>query len=191
MAGIHGYSGTAGSNTTVGGVSIAEGMTPANVNDAIRALMADIKNSFAAALEAALNGSAPLPIANGGTAAVSAAAALTSLGALAAIYRDLPVISQAGAFTFADTDRGSVVRYTGAAAAATINPFGTTPINVGGVIAVRNAGSGALTITRGAGVVLKIAGQTTDQNVTLSPGAFGSLIHEATNTWIYSGAGAS
>lgn len=42
---IEDYSGTAGSNTTVGGVSIAEGMSPAGVNNAMRALMADIANS--------------------------------------------------------------------------------------------------------------------------------------------------
>lgn len=36
------YSITAGSNTTIGGVSIAEGCPPSNVNDVIRALAADI-----------------------------------------------------------------------------------------------------------------------------------------------------
>ena len=36
------WSSTAASNSTVGGISIAEGMTPSNVNDAIRAVMADL-----------------------------------------------------------------------------------------------------------------------------------------------------
>lgn len=36
------YSQTAGSNTSVGGVSIAEGMSPSGVNNAMRAIMADI-----------------------------------------------------------------------------------------------------------------------------------------------------
>ena len=40
------WSTTAGSNTTVGGVSIAEGMNPANVNNAMRAIMAGLKNSM-------------------------------------------------------------------------------------------------------------------------------------------------
>jgi len=35
------YSSTAASNTTVGGVSVAEGMTPGSVNNAMRAMMAD------------------------------------------------------------------------------------------------------------------------------------------------------
>jgi len=41
MAGILDYSTTAASNTSVGGVSIAEGMPPGNVNNAMRAMMAD------------------------------------------------------------------------------------------------------------------------------------------------------
>lgn len=41
MAGVDDYSKTAGSNTTVGGVSIAEGMSPASVNNAERADLAD------------------------------------------------------------------------------------------------------------------------------------------------------
>lgn len=43
MAGVYDYSTTAGSNTTVGGVSIAEGMAPGNVNNGMRAQMADAR----------------------------------------------------------------------------------------------------------------------------------------------------
>lgn len=43
MAGVPDYSTTAGSNTTVGGVSIAEGMAPGSVNNGMRAMMADSK----------------------------------------------------------------------------------------------------------------------------------------------------
>lgn len=42
MAGIPDYSTTAVSNTAVGGINIQEGWAPANANNAIRALMADI-----------------------------------------------------------------------------------------------------------------------------------------------------
>lgn len=40
------WSTTASSNTSVGGVSIAEGMTPGNVNNAMRAIMADLATAF-------------------------------------------------------------------------------------------------------------------------------------------------
>jgi hypothetical protein len=43
MAGVFDYSTTANSNTTVGGVSIAEGMAPGNVNNGMRAQMADTR----------------------------------------------------------------------------------------------------------------------------------------------------
>lgn len=43
---ISDYSTTASSNTSVGGVSIAEGMAPGNVNDAIRAQLADLASYY-------------------------------------------------------------------------------------------------------------------------------------------------
>jgi len=46
MAGIKDYSSTAGSNTSVGGVSIAEGMLPSNINNAFRAITADIREWY-------------------------------------------------------------------------------------------------------------------------------------------------
>ena len=46
MAGIKDYSTTAASNTSVGGVSIAEGMLPSNINNALRAIPADIREWY-------------------------------------------------------------------------------------------------------------------------------------------------
>jgi len=46
MAGIKDYSTTAASNTSVGGVSIAEGMLPSNINNAFRAITADIREWY-------------------------------------------------------------------------------------------------------------------------------------------------
>jgi hypothetical protein len=50
--GIEDYSTTPGSNTAINGISIAEGMSPANVNNAIRQMMADLavpaRSGFAA-----------------------------------------------------------------------------------------------------------------------------------------------
>ena len=46
MAGIKDYSSTAGGNTSVGGISIAEGMLPSNINNAFRALTADIREWY-------------------------------------------------------------------------------------------------------------------------------------------------
>ena len=46
MAGIKDYSTTAGNNTSVGGVSIAEGMLPSNINNAFRAVAADVREWY-------------------------------------------------------------------------------------------------------------------------------------------------
>ena len=46
MAGIKDYSTTASNNTSVGGVSIAEGMLPSNINNAFRAITADIREFY-------------------------------------------------------------------------------------------------------------------------------------------------
>ena len=46
MAGIKDYSTTAANNTSIGGVSVAEGMLPSNINNALRAITADIREYY-------------------------------------------------------------------------------------------------------------------------------------------------
>lgn len=80
MADLFDWSTTADSNTTVDGTNIAEACAAGNLNNGLRSVMALVRNSFATALKTFLNGTAPLPIANGGTAATTASAARTALG---------------------------------------------------------------------------------------------------------------
>jgi hypothetical protein len=100
---IFDWSATAASNTSCDSISTATGMSPGNVDNVFRSLMRIVRNSFSSALQTFLAGTAALPIANGGTAATSASAALTSLGALSSSYRDLPLTTKSAAFTFADS----------------------------------------------------------------------------------------
>lgn len=98
------YSTTPSSNTSIASISVAEGCSPGNINDAIRQLMADLKDgdygttgvkldliaeSTAAAgvtidgvliKDGGLTLSVALPVASGGTGGTSAAAARTALG---------------------------------------------------------------------------------------------------------------
>lgn len=192
MSSIYDWSATPGSNSTVGGINIAEGMSPALVNDAMRALMSIVVQSFASSLQNFLNGSAPLAIANGGTGGATQAAALAALGALASAYRDLPSgNNQSAAFTFSDAMRGGGVDYTGPAAAATINPNASTPIGVRGVICIRNNGTGTLTITPGSGVTLKKNGSTISASAGLAVGGVATLIQWNTDDWSITGSGIS
>ena len=46
MAGIKDYSTTASNNTSIGGVNVAEGMLPSNINNALRAIPADIREWY-------------------------------------------------------------------------------------------------------------------------------------------------
>lgn len=69
------YSATAASNTDVANINIAEGCSPSNVNNAIRGVMAHLKDFQAGNVA----GNA-LAIAGGGTGAESASAARTNLG---------------------------------------------------------------------------------------------------------------
>ena len=46
MAGIKDYSTTQASNTSLNGISVAEGMLPSNLNNAIRALMKNTREWY-------------------------------------------------------------------------------------------------------------------------------------------------
>lgn len=101
-------------------------------------------------------------------------------------FRDFPIVAKGSAFTFADSDRGKMIVYSGAAAAATINPSGTTPINVGGVIAGFNNGSGILTITPGAGVSLYANGSPSSGSCPVAVKGEFVIKQMATNVWTVS-----
>ena len=70
------YDATAANNTDINSINIDEGMAPSDVNNAIRELMAEIKQ-----FQAGTSGDT-LPVASGGTGQTTAAAALVGLGAI-------------------------------------------------------------------------------------------------------------
>lgn len=80
MADIFDWSPTAGSNSTVDGVNVASGMPVGNVDNAIRSLMAVIRQTFSSPLKNFLAGASALPVSSGGTGATTAANARTALG---------------------------------------------------------------------------------------------------------------
>jgi hypothetical protein len=100
-------------------------------------------------------------------------------------------VNTSSSFTLAQA--GTLVRHTSASAHAyTIDPVGTTAYPVGTVIQVRNGVAGGdITLTRGSGVSLYLAGSTTDANVTVAAGGLATLVHEASDVWLVAGAGLS
>jgi hypothetical protein len=191
MASIFDWSATAASNTTIDGIDSDTGTSPANVDNLIRSMAAIIRQTFASALQSFLAGSAALPVANGGTGATTAAAALTGIGALSSSYRDLPLVTKSSSFTFADADRGGRIKWTGVTGTGTIDPNGSTAITDGATYVIRNMGSDNLTISRGSGVTLKVNGGTTSADATIAVGGVATLIKWDTNDWSIAGSGVS
>lgn len=88
---------------------------------------------------------------------------------------------------------GNMLRHTSASAHTyTIQPVVSVNFPVGTVIQIRNAvGGGNVTIARGAGVALYLSGSTTNSNLTVADGGLATLVHEASDVWVASGAGLS
>ncbi len=116
-----------------------------------------------------------------------AAPSANSAGYLGALPNE-----QDGNYTFALTDAGRMVRGASPGAFAyTIPPNSAVAFPVVTMILVRSVGAGVLTITRGAGVTLTIAGSGTSKDVAMAQWGWATLSQEAANVWVANGAGLS
>jgi len=105
-------------------------------------------------------------------------------------YRGAPVNSQDATYTLVLTDSGKTVLHTSASTHTwTIPPNASVAYPVGTIIVLANTGSGAVTVSRGSGVALRIAGTATDKNMTLAQHGIASLFKLDTNNWYISGTG--
>lgn len=105
-------------------------------------------------------------------------------------YRCAPVNFQFDNYTFVLTDAGKMVQHQSASAHTyTIPPFSSVAYPIGTVILISNYGTGVLTIARGSGVALRIAGSATDANATVAAYGFASIVSVGSNAWVISGAG--
>lgn len=124
---IKDWSTTAATNTTVGGISIAEGMAPGNVNNAMREIMAQIASGFGAIINVKDYGAAG-DDATDDTVAVQAA--ITAAGALtpkAGVYFPAGVYGISSSLTMLADVRlygeGTIARLDRAAPGAGSNAF--------------------------------------------------------------------
>jgi len=144
MPSLFDWSSTAASNTTVDGINIAEGCPAANVNNGMRSIMALVRATFSSALQTFLDGSAALPIANGGTGGLTASAARTALGAAASgantdiTSLSAPALGAATATTATAGDNSTKVATTAFVTAAVL---AAVPA---GVIMIWSGSSGAI-----------------------------------------------
>lgn len=78
--GLFDWSTDANANTSIDSVNIAENCPPGGINNAIRAVMANVRSAFSSGLSGFLSGSAALPIASGGTGQTTPEAVRTAFG---------------------------------------------------------------------------------------------------------------
>jgi hypothetical protein len=112
---------------------------------------------------------------------------------LSAGWRGTVATTNNSAYTLATSDSGKMLRKTTTTSRTwTIPPSSSESWIVGTVILLHNMnGTGTITVARGSGVALRMAGDGTDKNYTIAPWGFASITYVTTDSWIISGAGVS
>ena len=96
------------------------------------------------------------------------------------------------AYTLALSDAGGSVVHTSASAHTwTIPPQSSVAYPGTTQILLVNTGSGAVALSRGAGVALRLAGTGVDKNMSLAQHAVATLIRASSNSWYIIGPGVS
>jgi len=157
------YSATPADNTDISNINIAEGCSPANVNNAIRSLMAQIKN-----LQAGTSGDT-IPIAAGGTGSATATDARTALSA-AKSGANSDITSITGLTTPLTTAQGGTGTASTTFANLTTNVTGTLPVANGGTNQTSYT-DGQLLIGNTTGNTLTKATLTAGSGVTITNGS--------------------
>lgn len=126
----------------------------------------------------------------GGTVNHQITATPTALTDSSLGYRGAPVNSQPNTYTFVLGDSGRCVVSTSASPVTwTIPPIASVAYPLGTVILLANLSASTVTVARGSGVTLRIAGSATNANATIAAYGLATLILVGTNTWFISGAG--
>ena len=164
------------------------------VNPAIAIAADSIPDTGLAAGAAAANlGYTPANLAGDTfTGAVKMSGTPTSLATTDLGFRGVPLTTHDATYTFVIDDAGKGALHTsGSAHTWTIPPVGTVAYPAGSTIVLVNTGAGAVTIARGAGVALRIAGASTDGSKTLAQYGVATLFMPVADYWTISGAGVS
>ena len=107
-------------------------------------------------------------------------------------FRGMPVISLDADRTFVLTDAAKMIRLYGSTPRTwTIPPVGSVGFPIGTVIVLRSFSRANITLARGAGVQLRVDGNSEDGNRTIVPFGKAALVHEDTNIWTVAGVGVS
>lgn len=107
-------------------------------------------------------------------------------------YKGLVPTTKNAAFSFADANNGRALDLTGAGTyVGTIEPNADVALSPGWAVVLRNSGTAAKTIARGAGVALYKNGATASADAVLAPGGIATLQRWAADVFTISGPGVS
>jgi hypothetical protein len=171
------YDSTAGNNTDINSINIDEGCSPSGINNAIRALMSHLKN-----WQGGTSGDA-LPIASGGTGAVTAGTARTALSA-AASGANSDITSITGLtipLTVAQGGTGASTSATAAFALKGANADITSITGLTTALTVVQGGTGSATLTANS-VVLGNGTSALSGNL-IAPSTSGNVLTSNGTTW--------
>lgn len=185
MVDVSSWSEVPGSNTTVDGVSIAENCSPANINNAIRSVMAGVKTYTVtvAATYAPLSGaSLTSPTLTG--AILTASSSVNDTGTIATDsvgFRGIPQLTKSASYTLALTDNGKHISTTTGGIVIPANASVAFPI--GAAVGIYNNSGSTQTISITSDT-LRLGGVGTTGSRTLAAYGFASLVKVAATEWV-------
>jgi hypothetical protein len=171
------YSATSADNTDISNINIAEGCSPANVNNAIRTLMAQIKD-----LQAGTSGDT-IPLTAGGTGSTTAANARTALSA-AKSGANSDITSITGLTTPLTVAQGGTGASTSATAAFALKGANADITSLTGLttaLSVAQGGTGSTALTANS-VVLGNGTSALSANL-IAPSTSGNVLTSDGTTW--------
>lgn len=183
---VSAWSTTPGSNTSVspGSINIAEGCAAANINDAIRAIMAAVKDMYDTIV-----GTYAAKGANTDITGLRTSVALTETGTVNAStlgFRGAPAGQSGGSLTLALTDSGKTVELTSGGLTIPANASVAFPDKT--MIMVLNTSGSSQTISITSDT-LYLAGVGTTGSRTIPNRGMATLLKSGTTTWYIAGPG--
>ena len=205
------WSSTPANNTDIDSINIAEGCAPSGINDAIRELMAQVKDLYAGTsgdLIAVAGGGTGVGTSTGsgnnvlstsptlvtpilGTPTSGTLSACTVDGTDAVGFRNIPVNSQSAAYTAVLADSGKVIFHPSTDANArtfTIPANGSVAYPIGTAITFINMTSQVVTIAITTDTMYLSAAGTTGSRSLAQYGS-ATAIKMTSTTWLISGSG--
>jgi hypothetical protein len=192
------YSATAANNTDIGGINIAEGCAPSNINNAIRELMAQLKDqqtgadsdNFTVGGNLSVTGSVTLtnalPIAQGGTGNTTASTAINALmpsqTSNSGKYLTTDGVSVAWGTVTPGTGTVTSVGLTSNLSGITVSGSPVTSsgsISLSGTLNVANGGTGVASLSTGAVLV----GNGTSAVSSVAPSSSGNVLTSNGSSW--------